>query len=202
MRRKKSVRDVILYGDREGGFEGVVKILERRYRETESEEARREIEFFMAERPCPACRGARLRRESLGLQIAGKSIADGVRLLKDRECVGGGWNYGNRVVYGVDLPPYVQTTAAALLALQGSEPDVVDRGRRLLLEHWQLETGGLSLALTLAALQLTGGAPTDAIMNALEASFDATSFLGNVVAIAWATVATGPGLERLRLAAP
>jgi excinuclease ABC subunit A len=81
---KKSVRDVILYGDREGGFEGVVKILERRYRETESEEARREIEFFMAERPCPVCRGARLRRESLGLQIAGKSIADVVRLtIKD-----------------------------------------------------------------------------------------------------------------------
>ena len=81
---KKPVRDVILHGDRDGGFEGVVKILERRYRETESEEARREIEFFMAERPCPVCRGARLRRESLGLKIAGKSIADVVALtIKD-----------------------------------------------------------------------------------------------------------------------
>src|SRR5206468_2691892 len=50
----------------------------------ESEEARREIEFFMAERPCPVCQGARLRRESLGLRIAGKSIADVVRLtIKD-----------------------------------------------------------------------------------------------------------------------
>src|SRR5262245_29978811 len=44
---KKPVRDVILYGDRDGGFEGVVKLLERRYRETESEDARREIETFM-----------------------------------------------------------------------------------------------------------------------------------------------------------
>jgi excinuclease ABC subunit A len=76
---KKSARDVVLYGDRDGGFEGVIKLLERRYRETQSEEARREIEHFMAERPCPACGGARLRRESLGLRVAGKSIADVVR---------------------------------------------------------------------------------------------------------------------------
>jgi excinuclease ABC subunit A len=73
---KKNVRDVILHGDRDGGFEGVIKMLERRYRETQSEETRREIEQFMAERPCPACKGARLRPESLGLRIAGKSIAD------------------------------------------------------------------------------------------------------------------------------
>ena len=81
---KKPVRDVILHGDRDDGFEGVIRLLERRYRETESEEARREIEFFMAERPCPVCQGARLRRESLGLKIGGKSIADVVRLtIKD-----------------------------------------------------------------------------------------------------------------------
>ena len=69
---KKSVRDVVLHGDRDRGFEGVVKVLERRYRDTESEEGRREIEYFMAERTCPACGGARLRRESLGLKIAGR----------------------------------------------------------------------------------------------------------------------------------
>ncbi len=81
---RKPVRDVILHGDRDGGFEGVVKVLERRYRETQSEEARREIETFMAERPCPACRGSRLRPESLGLKVAGQSIADVVRLtIKD-----------------------------------------------------------------------------------------------------------------------
>jgi excinuclease ABC subunit A len=76
---KKSVRDVVLFGEKDGGFEGVVKILERRYRETQSEDARREIEAFMAERPCPACGGSRLRPESLGLRIAGRSIADVVR---------------------------------------------------------------------------------------------------------------------------
>jgi len=77
---KKSVRDVILFGERDGGFEGVVAVLERRYRDTESEDARREIETFMAERSCAACGGSRLRRESLGIRIAGCSIADVVRL--------------------------------------------------------------------------------------------------------------------------
>jgi excinuclease ABC subunit A len=77
---KKSVRDVILFGERDGGFEGVVAVLERRYRDTESEETRHEIETFMAERSCTACGGSRLRRESLGIRIAGRSIAEVVRL--------------------------------------------------------------------------------------------------------------------------
>src|SRR5262245_15722817 len=76
---RKPVRDVILHGERDGGFEGVIKTLERRYRETASEEARAEIEQFMTERPCPACRGSRLRPESLGVKIAGRSIAEVVR---------------------------------------------------------------------------------------------------------------------------
>jgi excinuclease ABC subunit A len=76
---KKAARDVVLHGERDDGWEGVVRVLERRYRDTESEETRREIEQFMAERPCPACGGSRLRPESLGLRIAGRSIADVVR---------------------------------------------------------------------------------------------------------------------------
>ncbi len=77
---RKSVRDVILRGEKDGGFEGVIATLERRYRETVSEDARAEIQQFMAERPCPACGGSRLRRESLGFKLAGRSIADVVRL--------------------------------------------------------------------------------------------------------------------------
>src|SRR5438132_1608304 len=65
---KKSVRDVILTGEKDGGFEGVLRVLERRYRDTNSEDVRREIEHFMAERPCPTCGGARLRRESLAIK--------------------------------------------------------------------------------------------------------------------------------------
>jgi excinuclease ABC subunit A len=76
---KKSQRDLVLLGDEDGGFEGVVAMLERRYRESGSEETRREIETFMAERPCPTCRGARLRRESLAIKLAGRSLFDVVQ---------------------------------------------------------------------------------------------------------------------------
>jgi excinuclease ABC subunit A len=76
---RRPVRDIILHGERDGGFEGVIKTLERRYRETSSEEARAEVAIFMTERPCPACGGSRLRPESLGVKIASKSIADVVR---------------------------------------------------------------------------------------------------------------------------
>ncbi|MBI2217852.1 MAG: excinuclease ABC subunit UvrA [Candidatus Rokubacteria bacterium] len=77
---KKNVRDVILHGEKDGGFEGVVRILERRYKETTSEDTRQEIEHFMAERPCPGCGGARLRRESLAIRIADRSIGQVVAL--------------------------------------------------------------------------------------------------------------------------
>lgn len=59
-----------------GTFEGVVNHLMRRYRETESEEIREEIEQFMTSRPCPGCEGARLRPESLAVTVGGKNIAE------------------------------------------------------------------------------------------------------------------------------
>jgi excinuclease ABC subunit A len=76
----KKTREVILHGDQDGGFEGVVKVLDRRYRETLSEETRQEVEHFMRERACPACRGARLRPESLAVLVGDRSIADLARL--------------------------------------------------------------------------------------------------------------------------
>jgi len=78
---KKSVRDLILHGEADGsGFEGVLKVLERRYKETLSEETRQEIERFMSLRDCPACGGGRLRAESLAVRIDGRSIHDLCRL--------------------------------------------------------------------------------------------------------------------------
>jgi hypothetical protein len=133
------------------------------------------------------------------LQPSAPSIEDGLRTLADRECDGGGWNYGNRAVYGVKLEPFVQTTAAALLALQGLSSELVERARRLLLDRWRFEAGGLSLALALAALRLTGDAPMAEIETALAESFEATAFLGNTLATAWAALATGPGLGHLRV---
>jgi excinuclease ABC subunit A len=76
----KKTRDIVLHGEANGGgFEGVVKLLERRYKETLSEDTRLEVERFMTERDCPACKGSRLRPETLSVKIAGRSIADVVR---------------------------------------------------------------------------------------------------------------------------
>ena len=60
----------------EATFEGLVPNLERRYRETDSEYVKSEIERYMVERPCPACNGKRLRPEALSVTIDGKTIAD------------------------------------------------------------------------------------------------------------------------------
>jgi excinuclease ABC subunit A len=57
-------------------FEGIVNNLQRRYEETDSESNRERIEGYMAEQPCPACKGARLRPESLAVKVGGLSIAD------------------------------------------------------------------------------------------------------------------------------
>jgi excinuclease ABC subunit A len=75
----KKTRDIILFGGADDGFEGVIKMLDRRYRETVSEDARADVERFMALRDCPACQGSRLRAETLSVKIAGRSIADVVR---------------------------------------------------------------------------------------------------------------------------
>jgi len=61
-------------------FEGVVNNLARRYRETNSEYMRQEIEKFMGTRPCPQCHGTRLRPESLAVKVGGLSIDEVTRL--------------------------------------------------------------------------------------------------------------------------
>jgi excinuclease ABC subunit A len=86
-----AAREVILYGSGEreitfklsgkrssykwtGSFEGVVPMLERRYKETDSTAIRAEIEKYMSVRVCPACGGRRLRPEALAVKLAGHSI--------------------------------------------------------------------------------------------------------------------------------
>ena len=87
----KEILDVILYGtggekltlhyDQPRGqgtlyqpFEGIVNNLERRYRETQSDSVKRELEECMSQCPCPTCRGRRLKRESLAVTGGGLDI--------------------------------------------------------------------------------------------------------------------------------
>jgi excinuclease ABC subunit A len=91
-RLPKKQRDVLLYGSDEQihvryknrygrqrsywtTYEGVVTNVERRHRETDSEAQREKLEQFMREVPCRACKGARLRPETLAVTVAGLNIA-------------------------------------------------------------------------------------------------------------------------------
>jgi len=61
-------------------YEGVIPNLKRRYQATSSDYVREEIERFMAARPCPVCKGARLKPEALAVHINDKSIVDLTRM--------------------------------------------------------------------------------------------------------------------------
>ncbi|HEX5313855.1 MAG TPA: excinuclease ABC subunit UvrA [Gammaproteobacteria bacterium] len=92
------IRGIVLYGSgeeeirfeylssrgrrytRAHAFEGIVRILERRYRETESLAVREELARYRAIRPCPACGGARLNEAARSVFVAGRNIAQVVAL--------------------------------------------------------------------------------------------------------------------------
>ena len=61
-------------------FEGIVASLERRYKETDSSSQRERIEEYMSFRPCPACKGARLKPEVLAVTIGERNIHEFTRL--------------------------------------------------------------------------------------------------------------------------
>ncbi|TWJ19468.1 excinuclease ABC subunit UvrA [Geobacter argillaceus] len=100
----ESVQEVILRGSKgkkvefwweeDGGrrhtyqkeFEGVLNNLERRYRESDSEHVREELEKYMNVMPCPTCEGARLKKESLFIRVGERNIRE-VTALAIRDCL-------------------------------------------------------------------------------------------------------------------
>ncbi|MBN1366755.1 MAG: excinuclease ABC subunit UvrA [Dehalococcoidales bacterium] len=58
------------------GFEGIIPRMERLYHDTESENSRLEIEKYMVSRPCPVCKGKRLKPEALAVTIGGKNVIE------------------------------------------------------------------------------------------------------------------------------
>ncbi len=57
-------------------FEGVFRNVERRYKETSSDYIREQMEKYMAQQPCPTCKGYRLKKETLAVLIDGKHIGE------------------------------------------------------------------------------------------------------------------------------
>jgi excinuclease ABC subunit A len=98
----QKIKDLVLFGsdaveiefkylDGKGGtvsrrhaFEGIVKNLERRYRETESATVREELAKYRSSRPCPDCGGTRLNRAARNVFIDGRSIPEVSSLSVDR----------------------------------------------------------------------------------------------------------------------
>lgn len=72
----RDLRKIILRGNKHSGgwFEGIIPNLERRFKETESDFVKTEINKYMSVLPCPDCSGARLKKESLSVTIQKKNI--------------------------------------------------------------------------------------------------------------------------------
>jgi excinuclease ABC subunit A len=85
----KKSKEIVLFGTGDelyavGGkrfiYDGVVPNLEKRYRETDSDYVRKEIENYMNSVTCPACKGKRLRQEVFGIKFGGRNIAEVVTM--------------------------------------------------------------------------------------------------------------------------
>ena len=118
----KAGRDALMYGTKEkmevqyersfgGGhflatFEGIVPNMERRYRESQSDWAKAEIETYMAHIPCPDCKGKRLKPTSLAVTVGGINISElcEMNVKNARE-----------FLQNLRLTPTQQTIAAAIL---------------------------------------------------------------------------------------
>ncbi len=117
-------------------FEGIIPTLERRYIETDSYQAREEIKRYMNFRPCSACQGARLNRESRSVQVAGLAIHEIAALSIE------------------DAHTFFQK-----MILQGKEKRIAYRIRKEILERLEfLRNVGLSyLTLDRPTTTLSGG---------------------------------------------
>jgi hypothetical protein len=117
-------------------------------------------------------------------------INDGLEMLRQRECAGGGWNYGTRTVNGVDLQPYVQTTSVALLGINGLDAAVVANGTRVVRSRWRSEASGLlSLATASVALQVLGDPAKTAARAAVASHRSLVDPEADTASLAWGVLA-------------
>ena len=63
-------------GTFDAAFEGIIPNMERRYRETQSDYSKQELEAFMSQTPCPACHGKRFKKEVLAVTVGGRNISE------------------------------------------------------------------------------------------------------------------------------
>lgn len=116
----------------------------------------------------------------MGTRESSARIDEAERLLLDRVCRTGGWNYGNSSVLGTELNAYVPTTALALLALQDRrDHSSVQRSLEYLTRHRLAQPSGMALSLTSICLRVYGVAAPD-VEERLAALGDRHAFFNNL----------------------
>ena len=118
-------------------------------------------------------------------------VSLGERMLIDRRCRDGGWNYGNRRIYRMDLPSYDETTAIALLGLRGCPGVDLQPSVNLALRQWHAARSPYAKAWLTICLRNYG-------VNLGAASRDETaSPSSDVLVAALEALACGSGLYQL-----
>lgn len=125
-------------------------------------------------------------------------IADGDAVMSDRECHDGGWNYGNKEVFGILYEPFLQTTAIGLLSVQDRTDGLRERALSVVSRLWRAEPGGLGLGQAAAALHALDRPDPD-LDAALVSLVASTRLLGDTVALAWTAIALGDGINVMRI---
>jgi hypothetical protein len=138
----------------------------------------------------------RVRRQLRGPAVA-ERIDEAERMVYDRMCRGGGWNYGNSTVLEAHLWPYADVTALTLLALADHQQREANRqslaALRAMLQHVE---SGLSLAWATLCFSAHGEDPAP-WSRRLTACYERTGFLGETRAVALALLAlTGSAVFR------
>ena len=149
-----------------------------------------------------ALKKAAARRAGAVSEDVAARVSEGEAVLIDRCIPGGGWNYGNSVAFGQDLQPYMQTTAAALLAMQDRRDHPrVQQSLRYLQAHRLAESSGMAPALTLICLRIYGLPGNDVERRLLDITDRVTAFsnLHVIAMVLYALTAADHGNEALRV---
>jgi hypothetical protein len=140
----------------------------------------------------------RIRRQLVGTNVD-ERITQGESMIYDRMCDGGGWNYGNSIVYGDKLWPYADTTAIALIALQNRH-DAVENRMSLAALQTALETVTSGLALSWSAICYDiYGHDSGNLRQRLVNNFETTGFLGETKSLALSILALTGGAKYFRI---
>ncbi len=136
-----------------------------------------------------------LLKKCRGLNLPGAAdrITVAEKLIRDRVCHDGGWNYGGSNVYGQELYAYVPTTAIALMAMQDRRDDpAVVKSVRYLKTNAHTEATTEALGLSMICFSIFGQ-PTDEIRKQLAPAIEISRAREHVLGLAMALYAVGDG---------